>query len=176
MIFAVTFLDIRNNPPAIDIVKVDINIRHGYALGVEKTLKEKCILKGVDVCDPKEISNNTARRRTAPGTDFNTVPARIVDKVPHDEKVTGISHVVNDAKLIGKALSNFICCIRIAHRDTLLTEGAQIGIITLKARRDGIERQLQFTKGKVHLTARSDLRRILDGPRIVCKKCRHLLL
>ena len=43
MILAVTLLDIRNNPTAIDIIKVDINIRHGYAFGIEESLKEERI-------------------------------------------------------------------------------------------------------------------------------------
>ena len=39
MILPIAFLDIRNDPPTIHIVKININIRHGHAFGVEETLE-----------------------------------------------------------------------------------------------------------------------------------------
>ena len=176
MILAVALLDIRNHPTAINIVKVDINIRHGHAFGVEETLKEERILQGVDIRDPEEVGDNAASRRAAPGADGNAVLPRVVDEVPYDEEVARISHVANDAKLIGKALTDFIRDIRIALRETLLTECTKIRVVALIGRGQGIERELQFSKGEVHLTARSNLRRVLNRPRIVRKERRHLLL
>ena len=114
MILAVTLLDIRNNPTAIDIIKVDINIRHGYAFGIEESLKEERIAQRVNIRDPQQIGDNTARRRTAPGADFYTVPTRIIDKVPDNQKVAGIAHAVNHAQLIVQTRANLVRNIRIA--------------------------------------------------------------
>ena len=176
MILTVALLDIRNHPSAIDIVKVDINIRHGHAFGVEETLKEKCIRQRVDIRDPQEICDNAAGSGAAPGTDSDAVLTRIGNKVPHDKKVAGVSHAMNHVKLVVHPRANFLRHIRIAHRDALLTERTQIVIIGREVLRYGIERELKFTKGKVHLTALGDLCRIFDCARIVRKKSRHLRL
>ena len=176
MIFAVTLLDIRNHPSAVDIVKVDINIRHGDAFGIEKSLKEECILEWVNVRDAKEIGYNAARCRPAPGTDFNTVLTRVVDKIPHDEKIACIPHAMNDAELIVQTCTNLVRCIRIACKNTLLTENTQIGIVALIVVRQRVERKLQLTECKIHLTACGNLCRILNRLRAVYKKSRHLLL
>ena len=176
MILTVTFLDIRNNPSAVDVVKINIDIRHRHALGVKKALKEECVLEGIDVRNAEQIGNDAACCRSAPRSDGHAVFPCVVDKIPNDEEVAGISHVVNDAKLIIKPLTDLIVCIRIAQGKTFLTERTQIGIIALIPFRHWIIRQLQFAKSEIHLTSFGNLHCVFKCSRIICKEFRHLLL
>ena len=46
-LFAVFFAHIFNHAPAIGLAEVNIKVRHGHALGVEKSLKQQRVFKRV---------------------------------------------------------------------------------------------------------------------------------
>ena len=122
MILAVAFFHIGNNPSAIDIVKVYVNIRHRYAFGIEKPLKKKCIFKRVNIGNAKQVGYDASGCRSAPGADSDTVIPRIVDKIPNDEKVAGVPHPTDDIQLIGKALINLSIYLWITHWQAFFAE------------------------------------------------------
>ena len=104
------------------------------------------------------------------------MPARIVDEVPHNEKVTGVSHFMNDTEFVVQTLMHLVPCRRIPCRKTLYTKCTEIGIICCISIGERIVRQLQFPEGKVHLTARCDFCRILYRTWIVGEEIGHLFL
>ena len=89
--------------PAL-IAKININIRHRYTLRIEKTLKKKTIAYRVNVRNLQTIRNNGAGCASAPRTYGNAVLTRPVNKIPNNQEVVHISHILYDIQLIVKLL------------------------------------------------------------------------
>ncbi len=75
--------------------EVDVDIGHGDALGVQKTLEEQVVLQRVNVGDAQGVAHEAARGRTAPRPDGNFLRARVVNKIPHDQEVALVAHLLN---------------------------------------------------------------------------------
>ena len=85
--------------------KVNIDIRHGHTLRIQKTLKEQLIPDWIDVGDLQAIGDDAARRRTTPRSNRYVVFLRIIDEIPDDQEIIHVSHPPNDAKLIFQPLT-----------------------------------------------------------------------
>ena len=79
--------------------EVDINIRHTHPFRIEESLEQQIVLQRIDISDFESISHHTACGRTTTGSDRNTVLLGVVDKIPHNEKITRIAHLIDDAQL-----------------------------------------------------------------------------
>src|SRR5579875_1956096 len=79
--------------------EVNINVRHGDTLRVQKTLKEQLILERINICDLHHIPNERSCRRPSTWSHRNVVLTRITDEVPHDQEITGKLHLLNDGNL-----------------------------------------------------------------------------
>ncbi len=75
--------------------EVDVDIGHGDALGVQETLEEQVVLQRVDVGDAQGVAYQAARRRTAPRSDRDVLRARVVNKIPDDQEVALVTHLLD---------------------------------------------------------------------------------
>ena len=175
VVVAVALLDVVDDLAALDVVEVDVDIRHRHALRIQEALKEQIVLQRVEVRDAEQIGDDAARGRTAPRADADAVLARVVDEIPDNEEVAVVAHAMDDAELVFKSLAHLFRNLPVAARQVLLAEVAQIRFIVGIRRRDRVVRQLQLAEGEVDLAARGNLLGVGDGLRKIRKECRHLL-
>ena len=98
----------------------------------------------------------------------------IIDKIPHDQKVIDISHLLDNGKLIIKLRQQLVMAVRITLDQSLMTQFVQIrpGIIPVRHRK---VRQLRHTEFNLHMAPVGNLLGILNRLRGVREKCAHLL-
>ncbi len=89
--------DIFYNFASVLGTKINIDVRHAYAIGIEKTLKEKAVFKGVNLRDIQEIGDDAAGCGTSAGAHGNIVTARTVDDIFHNEEIALKAHAFDHA-------------------------------------------------------------------------------
>ena len=82
---------------------------------------------------------------------------------------------MNDTELVVEALPHALVRLRVALRQTLLAEIAQVRLVVLVRRWDRIVRQLQMAELERDVAALGDAHRIRERLRMVREECRHLL-
>ena len=107
MILPVALLDVFYDLFAANVTKIHVNIRHGDALGIEKTLKEEGILQGIDVRDPQDIGDKAPRRRSTPRPHGDLLRSGVMDEVPDHQKIAIEPHPMDNIQLIVQALPHF---------------------------------------------------------------------
>ena len=89
-------------PPAV--AEVRINIGHADPLRIQETLKEQVKIQGIDVRNVQQVRHN-GTRRTAPARPdrdgiriavYIFMAAAVMDKIPHDEEIGRIAHLLDD--------------------------------------------------------------------------------
>ena len=105
------------------IIEVCIDIRQRYTVGIQETLKQQIILQWVNLRNSQTIGHHTTScgATSWPHHDIQFITCR-VDKVLHDEEVTGEAHRLHDVQfkpdtvlhilrqwLAITAISAFIC-------------------------------------------------------------------
>ena len=79
--------------------KIQINVRHRNAVGIQKAFKDEIVLERVEMRNAETVRHHRARRRTARVCP-NALRARVTRQIPHDEKVRVKAHLVNDAEFV----------------------------------------------------------------------------
>ncbi len=78
------------------IIKIDVYIRERDSVRIEKTFKEKVIFDRVYLGDSKTIGCSTSSGGSTTGTDAHSkFLSSCIDKILHDEKVSGKSHCLH---------------------------------------------------------------------------------
>src|SRR5437588_10279624 len=117
-IFATVFLryvfDQLAAPPH---AKVDVDIRHGDALGIQETLKEQVVLQRVDIGDAQGVAHEAPCRGTAARSNGNILCARVVNEIPDDQEVALVAHLLDHFDLGGE--SALVLGQRIAQKTVL---------------------------------------------------------
>ena len=90
-------------PPAHG--EVDVDVRHGHALGVEEALEEQAVAQRVDVRDGQAVGDDRAGRGAAARADGDAVVLRVGDEVVDDQEVGVEAHRVDHAQLHVGALA-----------------------------------------------------------------------
>ncbi|MNJ50149.1 hypothetical protein D3C77_454110 [compost metagenome] len=85
-------------PPLI--AEIDIDIRHRHPLRVQKPLKQEIVFHRIDIRNVEHISDEAARRGTAPRACSNALPVGIGDKVPDDQEIIREAHIADNTQLI----------------------------------------------------------------------------
>ncbi|OQA06029.1 MAG: hypothetical protein BWY66_02086 [bacterium ADurb.Bin374] len=80
--------------------KVDVDIGHADAVGVQEPLEQQGIPDRVEIRYPKQVCHDRAGSRAAPRTDGNAHVPRLFDEIPDDEEVVAEAHPANDAQLV----------------------------------------------------------------------------
>src|SRR5439155_21691113 len=69
--------------------EIDVDIRHGAPLGIQKTFEQKHVTNRIEVGNLKRVGDQTAGRGSASRSHGNTVSFGIVDKISDDQQVAG---------------------------------------------------------------------------------------
>ena len=80
------------------LAEVDVEVRHGHALGVQEALEQEREPHRVEVGDGQRPGDQRARARAAARADRNAVGLRPFDEVGDDEKVAGKLHLDDDVE------------------------------------------------------------------------------
>ena len=84
--------------------KINIDIRHGHALRVQKALEQQLMLQRVDIGDSQCIRDQRSRGRSAARSNRNVVLAGIADEIPDDQKISRKLHLLDDGEFALQAL------------------------------------------------------------------------
>ena len=136
------------------ITEVNINIGHGYTLRIQETLKQQIITDRVNVRNVQTVRYDTSRSTSSRSYRY-VMTFRPVDKIPYDQEIINISHLLNNSQLIMQLICQCAVIIRIAFCQSVKTQLIQItpGVIPFRY----IElRQLRHAKFDLHITAVSD--------------------
>ena len=107
--------------------EVDINIRHGHTFRIQETLEQQIVTDGVDVGDFQAVSHDASRRRTAPRPHRDSVSSGVIDKIPYNQEVIHIAHLLDDGKLVVQTLLQSAVVVGITFRQAVLTQSVQPG-------------------------------------------------
>ena len=174
MVIAVFAPDIVHHFTAPQIPEVHINIGHGHTLRIQKALKIKVELHGINVRNMQAIGHHAACRAAAAGAHGNTRAFGIADKVRHDQKVIGKAHALDHVQLVCKLLAVALLSRTIALGKTVIAQLAQVGTGIVAIRRFEL-RQVVFTEGKFQPAAVCNTLRVFHRVGIGGKQCLHLL-
>ena len=100
----ITIAHVLDHSVAPILAEVDVEVGHGYPLGVEEALEEERIAQGVEVGDAQAVGDERACARTASRADGHAVFLGPVDEVGHDEEVAGKAHLDDGSGLEGEPL------------------------------------------------------------------------
>ena len=106
--------------------EIHVNIGHGYSLRIQETFKQKLILDRINTGNLQTICNNTSGRRTSSRSNHDIMLSRIMNKVPHDQEIVHISHILNRRQLIIQTFSQRAIRIRIASCKPFIAQFIQI--------------------------------------------------
>ena len=107
-VVAAVFLgDVIDHFAAPPHAKINVDIGHGNAFGIEKALEEQIVLQRIDVGNFQRVTHQAARGRSASGADGNPLRARIAHEVPDDQEVAGVAHLHDHLDFILQALFVF---------------------------------------------------------------------
>ena len=101
---AVFQLDVLDDPLAVVLAKVDIEVRHRHPLRIQETLEQQVVADRVEIGDPQGVSHERSRTRPAPGADRHAVGFAPVDEILNDQEVTREPHLDDGAALEREAL------------------------------------------------------------------------
>ena len=154
--------------------KIHVNIRHGYTLRIQKTLKEQIVPDRIQLCNAERIRNDTAGGRAPPRSYRNTMISGITDKIPHDQEIIDIAHLLNRIELIFQAGLQLFGTVTVALIQTLITELVQV--FPRSIWRWHIEAwQLGHAKFDLHMASFCNLMCIFKCLKRIWKQLRHLL-
>ena len=95
------------HPSAAVVIEVDVDIGQRDTVGVEEPLEQQVVLHGVDLRNFQAVGHYRTGGRTTAGTYRHVeLLAGGVDKVLHDEEVTGETHRLHDVQLEVDAFQN----------------------------------------------------------------------
>ena len=98
MIAPVTLLHVADHLVAPVLAKVDVEVGHRHALGIEKALEQKPEADRIEIGDRQRIGNQGACARAAAGADWNAFRLRPLNEIGDDQEVAGIFHAGDDAQ------------------------------------------------------------------------------
>ena len=104
------------------ITKVNINIRHGHALRVQETLKEKIITHRINIGDSQCVAYNASGGGTPPRPHDNVLGTGIVDKIPHYQEIIHVSHGADNIQLIVQPAAQCAVIIRVTSLKALTAQ------------------------------------------------------
>ena len=127
-ILTIFFRYIFDDTGTLRILKIHVDIGHGYTLRIQETLKQKIVAYRIDIRDSCTVTYTAS----GTGTSSRTYPAVMclcpVDIIPHNKDIFHKSHGLYNAKFIFHILIDGVtlflcigCIIRVFFRKTLVT-------------------------------------------------------
>ena len=84
------------NFTATRFAKIDIDVRWRNTVRIEEALKNEPELQRIDISDAKNVGDERAGSRSAPGSDRNSAAFREVNEVPNDQDVADETGFLED--------------------------------------------------------------------------------
>ncbi len=101
---AVLVFDVLNDLRPSANTKIDVDIRHRTALGIEEPLEQQDMADRIEIGDFERIGDQAAGRRTASRPDRDTALLGIVDKIRDHQKIAGKLHALDHIELVFEPL------------------------------------------------------------------------
>ena len=156
--------------------EVDVDIRHGDALGVQEALEVQVILHGVQVGDVQAVGHHGASRRATARSHRDAVIFGVGDEVGDDEEVVHKAHLADHGHLIFQLLAVLLGLAGIAAQESLLAQVLKIGVAVLPALGQLEVGQVVLAELKFHVAGLGDLGGVLQGLGALGEQGGHLLL
>ena len=172
---AVLVLDVLHDllPPAD--AEVDVNVRHGNPLRVQKPLKVEGVLHGVHVGDGQAVGHHAPGGGAPAGAHRDALPLGIADEVRDDEEVVHKPHLPDNPHLIVQPLPVALGMVGVAAGKALLAQLLEVGVPVGVPLRQFELRQVVDAELEVHAAQLGDLPRVLQGLGVVGEQLGHLL-
>ena len=100
VVVAVFVLDVADHLAAARFAKVDVEVGHRHAFGVEEALEQQAELDGIEIGDRQRPGDQAASARAAPRTHRNVLFLGPFDEIGNDQEVAGKAHLVDDPDLV----------------------------------------------------------------------------
>ena len=97
--------DVIDHAVAPVLAKVDVEVRHRDALGIEKALEQQVVAQRIEIRDAERVSDQRSRAGPPAGAYRHAVRFCPVDEVRDDEKVPGEAHLHDCADLESEPLA-----------------------------------------------------------------------
>ena len=137
------------------VVKVDVQIGHGDAFGVQEALEEQVVFERIDGGDVQAVAGQRTGAAAAPGADEYAVLLGEVYIVPDDEEVVHIAHALDDRQFVIEPLARVLPVGGVMALKALLAERAQI-IFGRRALGQREARQVRRLEVELHMAALGD--------------------
>src|SRR5262245_4766197 len=155
LVTPIAFLHVADHLVPAVLAKVDVEIRHRHALGVEKPLEQQPEPDRIEIGDGECVRNERPRSGTTARTNGYALFLRPLDEVGDDQEIARIFHPRDDTQFEVEPLAVFVN--RVARRDAggceallkprlgasaqfaCLVEGLAV-VAHRKARKDGLVR------------------------------------
>ncbi len=103
-VLASVFLrDVINQLASPPHAEININIRHRNSFRIQEPFEQQIVLQWINVGNPQRITDQASRRRSSSRTNRNILRPRILDKIPHDQKISFITHFLNHLDFAGQS-------------------------------------------------------------------------
>ena len=175
MVAAVFCIDIVDDllPPAD--AEVDVNIRHGNAVRIEKAFKQQAVAQRIDACDADTVRRKASCAGAAPRSNRDANRFCVIDKIGNNQIIIDIPHLCDDIQLIFQTLGNApVRLFPVAAAQPLGAQPPEIRLIVLAIWRDK-QREFCIAKFKFNIALFSDLQRVVKRARIISKQLVHLI-
>ena len=128
MVHAVFLLHVLDNAVAAFIVKVYVDIRHGYTLRVEESLEQEVVPDRVQIGDTQAVSHGASCSASTARAYGNTVVLGPVDEVLHNKEVVREAHSAYGLELEVQTLCLlFVKLFSVAYVRAVIGQFAHIG-------------------------------------------------
>ena len=128
MVHAVFLLHVLDNAVAAFVVKVHVDIRHGYTLRVEETLEQEVVPDRVQVGDAQAVSHGASGGASTTRTYGNTVVLGPVDEVLYNQEVVREAHSAYGLELEVQTLCLlFVKLFSVAYVRAVIGQFAHVG-------------------------------------------------
>ena len=159
-------------PPVLREVQIDVG--HRDPPWVQEALEDQAVGKGVQIGDAQGVRDDGPGRRAAARTHQDPSALGESDKIPHDQKVGGEAHPLDQIELVVQPALDLVGDLRVAPADPFLAEGAEIacrGVPFWHRER----RQMQARELQIELAPLSDGEGVPQGLRHLGEYLGHLL-
>ena len=160
--------------PPLD-AKIDVEIRHGHPLRIQKPLENQVVFDGVDVRDVHGVGRQAAGPAAPARAYEDPLAVGEIHEVPHDEEVVHKPHLDDHIHLVLQPLPHRLGGAGHFPLQALPAQLAQIVVVVHPVRR-GEPGQMPLAKLDLHMAFFCDLFGIGQGLGIGVEHLGHLLL
>ena len=146
MVGSVFVDDIIHDPATALIIKINIDIGHGYPVRIQETLKKEVVLHRVDVGNGQTVRYNRACCGTPSRSHGDVHVSCFADKVLYNQKISWVSRIFDDFQFKVYPFPDFVGKFTIPLFGTFVGNVPQIGILASIAPVNVVLRVFKFLR------------------------------